>query len=271
MFKYFLIAGVFALIGCNTQKNSTELTSTHAVNYQPTVLTTWQWQLQGDLNTEYNAANFDIDLFDTSQSEITQLQQQGKKVICYFSAGSYENWREDATDFDQSNLGATLDGWVGEKWLDIRSTSVRNIMEQRIQLASDKGCDAVEPDNIDGYTNNTSFNLSADDQLSFNIFLADNAHRHNMAIALKIDVSQVSQLVRYFDFAVNEQCYEFDECHLLKPFTAAGKAVLHVEYAQKYVDEPHTRQTLCNDTLALKFSTLVLPLALDDRFRYSCF
>ncbi|MDN3647529.1 endo alpha-1,4 polygalactosaminidase [Reinekea marina] len=30
----------------------------------------------------------------------------------------------------------------------------------------------------------------------------------------------------YFDFAVNEQCFEYDECNLLKPFISREKPFL---------------------------------------------
>ena len=49
--------------------------------YQPGVLTTWQWQLKGALNTGYNVDVYDIDLFDTSIETIQQLQANNHKVI----------------------------------------------------------------------------------------------------------------------------------------------------------------------------------------------
>ena len=35
---------------------------------------------------------------------------------------------------------------------------------------SSAGCDGVEPDNVDGYVNDTGFDLTAGDQLDFNRF-----------------------------------------------------------------------------------------------------
>jgi hypothetical protein len=94
---------------------------------------------------------FDVDLFDTSSSTIAQLHKLGKKVICYFSAGSYESWRSDAKDFKDGDLGHNLDDWPGEKWLRLGSQNVRDIMKKRIGMAKQKGCDGVDPDNVDGY------------------------------------------------------------------------------------------------------------------------
>ncbi len=144
--------------------------------YQPPASATWQLQLQGSLNTTYDVDIFDIDLFDSSSDQITQLQSNGSRVICYFSAGSHEDWREDAGDFASEDLGN----------------------------------------------------------------------------------------------AVNEQCFEYAECDTLLPFISSGKPVLNVEYRAEYVNNQVTRNTMCEQSLSLQFSTLVLPLDLDDQFRFSC-
>ena len=238
--------------------------------YRPAVTTTWQWQLSGPVNTGYDVSMYDIDLFDSSPELITSLKQAGRKVICYFSAGSYENWRSDAGQFPAAVLGNTLDGWAGERWLDIRAAQVRTIMEARLVLAVQKGCDGVEPDNVDGYTNNPGFPLTAQDQLDYNAFVANAAHTRRLSVGLKNDLDQVSSLVDYYDFSVNEQCHEYNECDLLTPFITNGKPVFNAEYASRYVNDAATRQALCTDSLARSFRTLILPLNLDDAFRLSC-
>lgn len=126
--------------------------------WTPKVNDTWQIILShpptvssSNKTTTPNVGIFDIDLFDTPTESIKQLQNLGKKVICYFSAGSFENWRTDAKDFKSTDLGKPLDGWEGEKWLRLSSDNVRAIMKTRINLAREKGCDGVDPDNVDGY------------------------------------------------------------------------------------------------------------------------
>ncbi|CRK15894.1 hypothetical protein BN1723_017445, partial [Verticillium longisporum] len=103
----------------------------------------------GDVTPDVDA--FDIDLFDNSDETFSRLREAGKKVICYFSAGSWEDWRDDKDDFGDENLGKELDGWPGEKWVDVASDGVRNVMKKRIQLAANRGCDAIDPDNVDGF------------------------------------------------------------------------------------------------------------------------
>lgn len=214
---------------------------------------------------------YDIDLFDTDTVLIKELHQQGTKVICYFSAGSYENWREDKDNFESETLGNNLDGWEGEKWLDISAESVREVMIKRLDLAKSKNCDGVEPDNIDGYTNNTGFALSETDQLSYNTFLSIEAHKRGLSIGLKNDLSQVDELEPYFDFAINEQCHQFSECATLTPFINKNKPVFNTEYKSVYINNTdNKRDLMCADSLSLQFQTLVLPRKLDDAFRIVC-
>ncbi len=238
--------------------------------YQPETGSSWQIQLQGNPNTGYDVNLYDLDLFDTPGSTLDDLHAAGRRVLCYFSGGSYESWRIDANQFASDDLGQDLDGWPGERWLDIRSESVRNIMLERLDLAVSQGCDGVDVDNMDGYANSSGFELTASDQLDYNRFMAEAAHQRGLAIALKNDLDQITELVDLYDMAVNEQCYQYDECDLLAPFIEQGKPVLQIEYEMRYVNDTATRNALCAQSATNQFSTLVLPLELDDSYRYSC-
>ena len=94
-----------------------------------------------------DAAVWDIDLFDNQASTIQTLKAAGKIVVCYFSAGTWEDWRDDAKDFPAGDLGKVLPEWPNEKWIRTGSTKVRDIMAKRIKIAAEKGCDAIDPDN----------------------------------------------------------------------------------------------------------------------------
>ena len=256
--------------------------------YKPPVAITWQWQLKiakkgamknamndtiedNDIDMNYPVQLYDIDLFNSSPSLINTLKASGKKVICYFSAGSYEDFRSDKDKFKPEELGNPLDDWPDERWLDIRSHNVAEVMISRLNLALLKGCDGVEPDNIDAYQNNSGFNISARDQLAFNKLIANEAHKRGLSVGLKNDLDQIPDLISYFDFSINEQCHEFHECDALTNFIANGKPVLNAEYQQSYMDNPAERQALCDISKGAQFSTLILPAALDDSRRFSCF
>jgi hypothetical protein len=231
--------------------------------WQPAPGTSWQWQLSGEIDTSFDVVMYDIDLFDTPQAVINTLHDDGRVVICYFSAGSYEEWRPDAEQFPAEVIGAPLEGWQGESWLDIRQLDLlAPIMSARLDLAVQKGCDGVEPDNIDGYANESGFPLTGNDQLTYNRWLAQVAHQRGLSIGLKNDLEQIPQLVHDFDWALNEQCFEYDECETLLPFIEAGKAVFGVEYTG-------TPDDFCPRANALNFDWLYKNLELDE-YRVAC-
>lgn len=205
---------------------------------------------------------YDIDLFDVSSSVIDELKTAGRAVICYFSAGSREDWRSDASEFTAADHGNQLDGWPGETWLDVRSENVRRIMRARLDLAASKGCDGVEPDNVDGHSNDSGFPLSVSDQLDYNRFLASEAHARGLSVGLKNALELVSELVGAFDWALNEECLDYDECQDLQPFLDAGKAVFHVEYVDSAADGPAKRGSVCSQRPS-GFSTLIKTWDLD--------
>lgn len=127
-----------------------------SVPWVPEPDATWQYQLQGPIDTTVDADVYGVDLFDTPQSKIDQLHADGRHAVCYLSAG--------------------------------RSTC------------------------------------------SYNTWLADAAHDRGLSVGLKNDLGQVDELEPFFDFAVNEQCFQYRECNRLQPFLDAGKNVIIIEY-----------------------------------------
>ena len=266
LIPFLLLSAMLVISGCGSSSSSEKELSW----YQPSKGISWQWQLQGDINSGYDVDLYDIDLFDTDSSTIASLQSQGRKVICYFSAGSYEPYRTDANQFDSSVRGKNLDGFAEEQWLDIRSDSVLNIMKTRLDLAAEKGCDGVEPDNVDGFDNDTGFSLTAQDQLDFNRALAQAAHQRGLAIALKNDLAQITELVDDFDMALNEECFYYDECDLLLPFIAANKPVFIAEYDNRWIQDAAQFNALCDVAENKGFNVLVFSLDLNDSLRLAC-
>ncbi len=203
--------------------------------WRPYVGASWDWQLMSPVDPSYEVEIYDIDLWDNSAAVIADLHARGRKVICYVNLGAWENWREDAGRFPREIVGAAYDGFPDENWLDIRAINVLlPIIRSRLDMAVAKGCDAVEPDNMNGYDLSTheptGFPLTYQDQIVYNRLVAAEAHRRGLGVGLKNDLHQVRDLVGDFDFAVNEQCFEFEECEQLLPFIEAGKPVFQTEY-----------------------------------------
>jgi hypothetical protein len=237
--------------------------------WRPAPGTSWQWQLTETIDASLDVQMYDIDLFEAPQETIDALRAAGRAVICYFSAGSLEDWRPDADEFPAEDVGNPLDGWEGENWIDVTSEAIRAIMRARLDLAVDKSCDGVEPDNVDGYANDNGLDLTAEGQLDYNAFLAAEAHARGLSVGLKNDLEQIGDLEPLFDWALDEECLSYDECDMLAPFLASDKAVFHVEYVDAEADGPALIDEICGDPAIDGFSTLVKTWDLT-AFRLAC-
>lgn len=232
--------------------------------WRPWPGTSWQIQYTGKLNLRFKVEVYNLDLFDITPETVDQLHADGRKVICYFNAGAYEDWRPDADQFPRSAIGKPAGDWEGEWWLDIRKKGVREIMLRRLDLAVSKGCDAVDPGKTDGFEHDTGFPLTAKGQRNYNRWLAGEAHRRGLAVGLHNDVRQAAELEPYFDFAVNEECFRLGECELLMPFIEHGKPVFQIEYGP-----PEMRFRICPRANARDFDTLIKNWELDAK-RTAC-
>jgi len=223
--------------------------------WNPTPGMTWQWQLTGlPVDLDVDAEVYDIDLFETDAATIADLHARGRRAICYLSVGSWEDWRPDASDFPEEVIGNQYEGWPGERWLDVRRIDLLGpIMTARLRLCREKGFDAVEPDNIDGYDNDTGFPITYDDQLRYNRWLASEAHALGLSIGLKNDPEQAAELVLDFDWALTEDCFDQGWCESLSPFLEAGKAVFAAEYTDTGVDFDRA----CAELLPAGFSPIL--------------
>jgi hypothetical protein len=194
---------------------------------------TWYWQLTGKINNSEPVSVYDIDGFENSAEEVATLHAQGKRVICYIDVGTAENFRPDYASFPASVLGHT-NGWPGEKWLDIRQLSVLEpIMTARFQMCHEKGFDAVEPDNMEAFSNKSGFPVTAQEQLAYNEWIAGEVHSLGMAVLEKNDGEQATEQQPFFDGVITEQCNQYRECEDFEPYLLAGKPVLNAEYRKK--------------------------------------
>ena len=233
--------------------------------FAPAPGTSWQWQLSGQLDTSFDVKVYDIDLYETSANEITALHADGRKVVCYFDT-AYEPSRPDSKQLEPYR-GNPIDGWPGQYWVDFREAAVVDVMKARIGIAHDKACDGIEADDVDARSNDPGFSISAEEQRAFIRTLADAAHAAGIAFGLKNDLEDVGALLAVSDFAVNEECFQYDECDALAPFIKAGKAVFQVEYTDGDLAQKGAR--ICPDANAQNFDTLIKHLDLDAP-RFSC-
>jgi hypothetical protein len=232
--RVLVVVVVMTLVACGAGGGADERSADDQSPgwWRPRTGLSWQWQLDGaSIDQSVDADVYDVDLFETPTSTVNALKAQGVRVVCYFSAGSWEPGRPDSHSFPAGLLGGPVDGWPDERWLDIRELdTLRPLLASRMDLCAEKGFDGVEPDWLDLHEQDTGFDISGDDQLAFNLAIAEMAHERGLAIGLKNDLGQVDEMADVFDFAVVEECAQFDECEALTPFVDRDKPVFHAEY-----------------------------------------
>lgn len=249
--------------------------------WQPAVGAKWQIVLSNpiDINaknalTPDDAKIWDLDVFDNNATTFKAIQAKGGKVICYFSAGTYENWRPDAGQFPKSDIGKKLPDWNGENWLKTSSPAVRTIMAARIKMASDKGCNAIDPDNMDGYSNDNGLDLSQNDTIDYIRYLASEASKYNMSTGLKNAGEVISQVLGSVQFSVQEQCVQYGNCGDYMPFIQANKPVFNLEYPASAGPglQATIADSICsnkgNATIVKGFTNTIKRLALDGWVEY---
>jgi hypothetical protein len=196
----------------------------------------WQIQFVGDFDPSVEADLYELDAFDADTAVIGWIHDRGGRAICYVNAGAWEDWRTDSGAFPADIVGLAYEGWPGERWLDIREwDALAPILQSRVDLCVRKGFSGVEFDNVDGYQNDTGFDITAADQLAFNHRLAVFAHGRGLTVGLKNDPDQAAALAGEFDFSVVENCFSEGWCGQLQPFLADQKPVLAIEYG---ISEP---------------------------------
>ncbi len=271
----FVSTAVLAAAGCSGRYGTTAIplegasvaaySGMHdrpATPWIPAAQATFAIQYGGrTLDTKVKAEVYDVDGFDTPASTVRALHALGRHVVCYLSVGTWENWRPDAGKFPKSVLGDRDGHWPGERWLDIRALAVlAPLMSARFEMCKDKGFDAVDPDNIDGFQNRTGFKLTAAQQLRYDRWVAKAVHALGLSVAQKNDGAQISQLRASFDWAVLEQCYAQGWCGSFTPYTDANRLVVDIEYGT-----PKARfiGKVCPKTAGYRETALLKHLSLD--------
>ncbi|RLD04172.1 MAG: endo alpha-1,4 polygalactosaminidase [Chloroflexi bacterium] len=235
----------------------------------PPLASSFSWQLSEEVNTEFDAAIFDLDAFETETSLISRLHSEGKKAFCYISVGSWEDWRPDAETFPSEIIGKDYEGWKGEKWLDIRQIDqLAPIMRARLDMCAEKGFDGIEPDNMDLHWADTGFDISYEDQLAYNIWLAEEAHARGLSIGQKNAEDQTIDLLPYSDWGLTEDCFVGEWCEEMLPLIEVGKPVFSAEYTDEISYEEFIAD-ICPKAETLGFYVFLKNRNLDE-YRAEC-
>ncbi|ETS74139.1 hypothetical protein PFICI_14005 [Pestalotiopsis fici W106-1] len=265
----------------------------------------WQIEIDTAVDTEgttpivpQDAKVWDVNLYDETDKDTTEnppdengiarlraVQDGTIFVICYFNAGGVEPAdEENPSRLPDSVILGDIPLWLGEHYIDITSDIVLNFSKAIIDRGVAGGCDAFDPDNIDGYQEPTLVQRKSDghvlnetDYYNYVKAISDYAHSKDKLIGQKnapelLDLSTFDGTSRGLlkdgitDFAVTESCSgkngEAPWCELMSVYVEANKPVLQIEYPSEW-DGTCTPTALsntanyCNLEGASGFSTIL--------------
>jgi hypothetical protein len=189
---------------------------------------------------------YDIDGEGATVADVAAIHAAGAIAVCYVDVGTLEMGRSDYSQFPASVIGGGVQGWPGENWLLVTQANqsiILPLMKARfVNWCQAKGFDGIEPDNLDAWTNNDTMDnpvpVTEADNLAYDLAIGGLAHALPLSIGLKnlmtdLDPSQYPTFLPAFDWALNESCFQYNECDAYTAagsFLPAGKAVFDVEY-----------------------------------------
>ena len=253
----------------------------------------WDTDMFADSNTDGGVP--------TGPSPVVQaLHAAGKYSICYVEAGAQQP-EPDSSSFapadytNGSNTQTTgMQGWPGEYWYDIRgfagyvagnpstltgaAVNIAAGLAKRIDDCAIEGQDALEPDDLDGYTNPSQtgaagggWGLTQADSAGFERWLAYTAHSDGLAIFQKNDPADAGVDEPLFDGMIIEECNDYnDPCAGsggdATPYLNAGKPVLNAEYT----DDGETTASFCPTDLASGIIGALFDVNLDGKTYQPC-
>lgn len=230
--------------------------------WRPAADVTFQIQLTGELDTSVNAQVYIIDL-DSPAADFTALREAGRRIVCHFSAGTVETFREDAADIPEAAWGQTLDAYPDERWLDVSVAGVREVMGARLERAVEHGCSAVLPENLSVHLVDSGFATTQASALSYARFLATEATARGLGAMLSAD-AMVDALAGEYAMGLAFNCIAEDACARWEPLRKAGKAVMGVE-----VGDADSAEAVCATARAEGLNTIVKRSNFD-AFRIAC-
>ncbi|HUB69334.1 MAG TPA: endo alpha-1,4 polygalactosaminidase [Acidimicrobiales bacterium] len=254
--------------------------------WHPGPLSSWQYDLDWPVAVPTRLGPvqaYDIDWDGSGQGTegqvrelVARIRSEGGHAICYVDVGAWENYRPDASEYSPKLLGASMDGYPDERYVDIRQwaddpgpggATLSRILAARFERCKSEGFSGVETDIDDSYTDNTGFPLTLGDEVTFDTRVANLLHSLGLAWFLKNGIngdSFITDMEPLADGTVNEQCWQYQECSALVPFVKAHKPVLNVEYV------PEDEASICRQALAFPMATMDTDVNLEGDLNWAC-
>jgi len=152
-------------------------------------------------NYVYDSSNVEVELDTADYYDIQRIHDNDDYAVCKMSVATYQYWNVDAALFDIRDIGNIVEYSTEEKWLDISTYSVYDLMDDRISKAANLGCDKLLFLNTDIYNWNNGFTITKSITVQYYTDLILAANNLNMKVgALDLDIGEDYEIYSLFDF-----------------------------------------------------------------------
>ena len=172
---------------------------------------------------------------DVVVRDSTDEPAAGVYSVCYVNGFQTQPGADlDAIDtllLHEGDERVTDPGWPDEVLYDASTpeqrSQVAELVSRDLDLCAEKGFQGVDLDNLDSWTRSRGL-LDVDDAEALANLLVSAAHDRDLAVGQKNAAEHTGRFRGAFDFAVVEECAQYDECDAYTD--AYGDLVYAVEY-----------------------------------------
>lgn len=157
------------------------------------------------VTNEFDDLTFQVvtELDNADSFSIQNIKNKGNTPICSTSIATYQYWTDDSYRFDYDDIGNDVSYDIDKSWVNINSYNVQSIMLDRIERASNIGCEKILFTDIDNYNFNTGFFINEWNMINFTDTLISEAHWYGMEVgSLDIDTFDNEHMNDLFDFII---------------------------------------------------------------------
>jgi hypothetical protein len=217
-----------------------------------------------DLTTTPRNKSVDIYFLKLFSSEnidnIDRIKSEQTKVFCQLPAGSYDSKIEK--DFPTGELypdvyvGNGKSGSSTSYWVDIRADKIVELVTDKIDYASQIGCDGVHFTDVNLHQQSTGFEITYFEQIAFSEKIALESHKRGLAVSFQDVENQVSSLSSSTETILSSECFINGTCSFYEEF-AKDKPVFNIEYSDQISTSAQVSE-LCLHSKAYNLETLIL-------------
>jgi hypothetical protein len=194
------------------------------------MLTSFQEQLTGPVDTSVNASVYVIQGSQGTQPVVQSLHALQRKVVCFIVVGAVQDGSSLASQLPARVIGEPVRSAPGWHYVDVRDPAVEEGVGRQLDQCQANGFDGVQGSVTDEYQHDTGFSISIADETNFLQWFAHGVHYRDMAATLEDTQVLAPSLADRFDMALVNHCVGSNTCGQYTSFVKVSKPVVDIEF-----------------------------------------